>query len=132
MDVGVDEAGDDQASERLDRDVGEFIGEVGMGAAGGDEAILHDQQTVVEMADRFRPRMGRIVGHAQYLAAKRLHSPVLSISSWASVAIAITSGSLPATPGIPIGQVRRAWSMPSLSSRDRKRARLVREPIRPT
>ena len=54
------------------------------------------------------------------------------MSSCASVAIAITSGSRPLMPGRPIGQVRRAASTPSAARRERKRARLVLEPISPT
>ena len=132
MDMGVDEAGDDQAVERLDLGLGERLGELGMRAAGEDEAVLDHEQAVLEMADRLGAGDGRIVGNAQYLAAKRLHAAFLSISSCASVAIAITSGSLPSMPGRPIGQVRRAASTPSAASRERKRARLVCEPISPT
>ena len=132
MDMRVDEAGDDQAVERLDSDVGERVGEIGMRAAGEDQAVLHHEQAVLEMADRLGAGDGRIVGNAQDLAAEGLHAAFLSMSSCASVAIAITSGSLPVMPGRPIGQVRRAASTPSVASRDRKRARLVCEPISPT
>ena len=62
------------------------------------------------------------------------HAP-LNCSSCASTAIAITSGSLPATPGTPIGAVRRssaASPIPSAFSREVKRAILVSEPISPT
>ena len=125
MDMGVDEAGDDQAVERLDFGLGERLGELGMRAAGEDEAVLDHEQAVLEMADRLGARDGRIVGNAQDLAAEGLHAGFLSMSSCASVAIAITSGSLPLMPGRPIGQVRRAASTPSAARRERKRARLV-------
>ena len=100
--------------------------------AGEDEAVLDDEQAVRIVADRVRACDGGIVRDAQDLAAKRLHGAAPSISSCASVAIAIVSGSLPLRSGNPIGQVRRPESIPSFSSRDRKRARLVSEPIRPT
>ena len=99
MDMGVDEAGDDQAVEPFDVGLGERPGEVGMRAAGEDEAVLHHEQAVLEMADRLGARDGRIVGNAQDLAAERLHAAFLSMSSCASVAIAITSGSRPSDAG---------------------------------
>ena len=132
MDVGVDEARDDQPGERLDVRLGEPLRELGMRAAGEDEAVLDDEQAVLEMADRAGAGDGRIVGNAQDLAAKRLHAGSRSISNCASAAIAITSGCRPSMPGRPIGQVSRAASMPSAARRERKRARLVFEPISPT
>src|SRR5687768_522338 len=132
MDMGVDEAGDDQAVERLDLRLGESLREVRMGAAGEDEALLDDEQAVLEMADRFGAGDVRIVGNAQYLAAIGLHPGFLSMSSCASNAMAITAGSRPSMPARPIGQVRREASTPSAASRERKRARLVLEPISPT
>src|SRR5688572_13030109 len=103
-----------------------------MRAAGEDQAVLDDEQAVLKMLDRLSTGDGRIVGNAQDLAAKGLHAGFLSMSSCASVAIAITSGSRPLMPGRPIGQVSRAASTPSAARRERKRARLVLEPISPT
>src|SRR6185295_673549 len=101
-------------------------------AAGEDEAVLDDEQAVLEMAGRLRAREGGILGNTQDFPAEGLHAGFFSMSSCASVAIAITSGSRPSIPGRPIGQVSRAASTPSAASRLRKRARLVFEPIRPT
>src|SRR5262245_40193873 len=56
-------------------------------------------------------------------------------SSSAVAAAAITAGSLELMPAIPMGQTRRekAFSpMPAFRRRDRKRARLVSLPMRPT
>ena len=64
--------------------------------------------------------------------ARRRHSPPAAAAP--PRRRAITSGSLPAMPGTPIGQVMRAIAsaaMPRCSKRWRKRARLVFEPIRP-
>ncbi len=132
MDVRVDEAGDDQAVQSLDRHAGEAPRQIGMRSHRDDQPVLDHQQPVGIVAHRLRPGVGRVLGNAQYLAAKRLHAAPRSCSNCASTEIAMTSGSLPWMSGAPIGQVRRAASTPSAASRDRKRARLVRDPIMPT
>jgi hypothetical protein len=73
--------------------------------------------------------------HARVLVfvAASLTAP-LACSNCATTATAITSGSLPGMPGRPMGQTMRAIraaAMPRASKRCSKRARLVREPIRP-
>jgi hypothetical protein len=58
-----------------------------------------------------------------------------SISNCAATAAAITAGSLPSTPGRPIGQTRRARAFserPAAPIWLKKRARLVADPMRPT
>ena len=132
MDMGIDEAGDDQAVQPLDLGLGERLGEIGIAAAGEDEAVLDDEQAVLEMADRLGARDAGSSGTLRISP----RNAFMAGSSASAAARAWRSRSPPAPgrsmPGRPIGQVRRAASTPSAARRERKRARLVCEPISPT
>ena len=85
---------------------------------------------------RFARVADDVADHASASADEKNASPQPDdrCSNWATTASAITSGSLPAMPGTPIGQVRRAIAsaaMPRCSKRCTKRARLLAEPISP-
>ncbi len=121
--------GDDQLTGEVDERVaGEAFFEIGPGAEGDDLAVL-DGEEAVGVVEDFGAG-GRVFRDAQKLRTIDIQGHKLR--SCARVATAITSGSLPGMPGMPIGQVRRAVPTPSAWRRERKRARLVREPISPT
>ncbi len=87
----------------------------------------------LKIPDAFLIRVDRDDRVACQVALRRA-SRCCCCSNCATTAAAITSGSLPAMPGTPIGQVMRAiasGAMPRSSKRCMKRWRLVFEPIRP-
>src|SRR5271167_4044436 len=60
--------------------------------------------------------------------------PACCCNNWAAIAMAMAAGNLLAMPSMPMGHFKRdscSPLMPSRSNRDRKRADLLAEPIRP-